>query len=99
MKWPFHDLVQEISCLGNIQGEPQRPRRPVQPWSRAGSGGIEELQEPFYGRHPGIINGVFDFFTIAVGDHLAFDSTGAYSLSGRTDFNGFYSDTVVTISR
>ncbi len=34
---------------------------------------------------------------IAVGDHLVFDNTGAYSLSGRTDFNGFYSDTVVLI--
>ncbi len=36
---------------------------------------------------------------IAVGDHIAFDCTGAYSLSGRTDFNGFYSDAVVTVSR
>lgn len=35
---------------------------------------------------------------IDVGDHIEFGSIGAYSLSGRTDFNGFYSDTVVEIS-
>jgi len=35
--------------------------------------------------------------TIAVGDHIEFGSIGAYSLSGRCDFNGFYSDTVVNI--
>jgi len=34
---------------------------------------------------------------INVGDHIEFGSIGAYSLSGRTDFNGFYSDTVVSI--
>lgn len=34
---------------------------------------------------------------IDVGDHIEFGSIGAYSLSGRTDFNGFFSDTVVTI--
>lgn len=34
---------------------------------------------------------------IRVGDYLEFASIGAYSLSGRTDFNGFFSDTVVTI--
>lgn len=34
---------------------------------------------------------------IAVGDYIEFESTGAYSLSGRTDFNGFYSTDVVTI--
>lgn len=34
---------------------------------------------------------------IDVGDHIEFGSIGAYSLSGRTDFNGFYSDTVVQI--
>ena len=34
---------------------------------------------------------------IAVGDYIEFESTGAYSLSGRTDFNGFYSSDVVTI--
>jgi len=35
---------------------------------------------------------------IDVGDHIEFGSIGAYSLSGRTDFNGFYSDAVVTIN-
>lgn len=34
---------------------------------------------------------------IRVGDHIEFGSVGAYSLSGRTDFNGFYSDRVVVI--
>jgi ornithine decarboxylase len=35
---------------------------------------------------------------IDVGDHIEFGSIGAYSLSGRTDFNGFYSDEVVSIT-
>ena len=35
---------------------------------------------------------------IDVGDHIEFGSIGAYSLSGRTDFNGFYSDNIVSIS-
>lgn len=35
---------------------------------------------------------------IEVGDHIEFGSIGAYSLSGRTDFNGFYSNDLVTIS-
>jgi ornithine decarboxylase len=35
---------------------------------------------------------------IQVGDHIEFGSIGAYSLSGRTNFNGFYSDTVVSIT-
>lgn len=35
---------------------------------------------------------------IRAGDHLEFGSIGAYSLSGRTDFNGFYSDEVVSIT-
>jgi len=35
---------------------------------------------------------------IAVGDHIEFGSIGAYSLSGRTDFNGFHSEDVVSIS-
>lgn len=35
---------------------------------------------------------------ISVGDHIEFGSIGAYSLSGRTNFNGFFSDNVVTIS-
>ncbi len=34
---------------------------------------------------------------IAVGDHIEFGSIGAYSLSGRTNFNGFYSDDVVAL--
>jgi ornithine decarboxylase len=35
---------------------------------------------------------------INVGDHIEFGSIGAYSLSGRTNFNGFFSDNVVLIS-
>lgn len=35
--------------------------------------------------------------TIAAGDYIEFGSVGAYSLSGRSDFNGFYSDTIVSI--
>ncbi len=35
---------------------------------------------------------------IDVGDYVEFGSIGAYSLSGKTDFNGFHSDDVVTIS-
>jgi len=35
---------------------------------------------------------------ICVGDHIEFGTTGAYSLSGRTDFNGFYSENVVTFT-
>ena len=35
---------------------------------------------------------------IDVGDHIEFGSIGAYSLSGRTDFNGFHSDTVVSFT-
>ncbi len=34
---------------------------------------------------------------IDVGDHIEFGSIGAYSLSGRTDFNGFFSDDIVSI--
>jgi len=34
---------------------------------------------------------------VNVGDYIEFGSMGAYSLSGRTTFNGFYSDDVVTI--
>ena len=34
---------------------------------------------------------------ITAGDYVEFGAIGAYSLSGRTDFNGLYSDTVVTI--
>ena len=35
---------------------------------------------------------------IRPGDHLEFGNIGAYSLSGRTDFNGFFSDRIVTIT-
>lgn len=35
---------------------------------------------------------------IRAGDYIEFGSIGAYSLSGRTNFNGFYSDDVVTIT-
>ena len=34
---------------------------------------------------------------IDVGDYIEFGSIGAYSLSGRSNFNGFFSDTVVDI--
>lgn len=36
--------------------------------------------------------------SIRAGDHVEFGLTGAYSLSGRTSFNGFYSSQVVTIA-
>ena len=32
------------------------------------------------------------------GDYLEFGNIGAYSLTGRTDYNGFYSDRIVTIT-
>jgi ornithine decarboxylase len=35
---------------------------------------------------------------IAVGDYIEFGAIGAYSLSGRRDFNGFYSNIVVNIT-
>jgi ornithine decarboxylase len=35
---------------------------------------------------------------IQPGDHLEFGNIGAYSLAGRTNFNGFFSDDIVTIS-
>lgn len=35
---------------------------------------------------------------IRAGDYLEFGSIGAYSVSGRTDYNGFYSDRIVTIT-
>lgn len=35
---------------------------------------------------------------ITIGDYIEFGSIGAYSLSGRSDFNGFYSDLVVNIT-
>ena len=35
---------------------------------------------------------------LSVGDHIEFGTTGAYSLSGRTDFNGFYSEEVVRLT-
>lgn len=34
---------------------------------------------------------------IGRGDHIEFGAIGAYSLGGRTDFNGLYSDAIVTI--
>ena len=36
---------------------------------------------------------------IRPGDHLEFGEIGAYSLSGRTDFNGFHSDRIVKITK
>jgi ornithine decarboxylase len=35
---------------------------------------------------------------IRSGDYIEFGCIGAYSLSGRTDFNGYYSDHIVTIT-
>ncbi|MBU06042.1 MAG: ornithine decarboxylase [Dehalococcoidales bacterium] len=35
---------------------------------------------------------------IRAGDYLEFGNIGAYSISGRTDYNGYYSDRVVTIT-
>jgi ornithine decarboxylase len=35
---------------------------------------------------------------IRVGDYLEFGNIGAYSISGRTDYNGYYSDRIVTIT-
>ncbi len=35
---------------------------------------------------------------IRPGDHIEFGQIGAYSLTGRTDFNGYYSDHIVTIT-
>jgi ornithine decarboxylase len=35
---------------------------------------------------------------IGPGDYLEFGNIGAYSIGGRTDYNGFYSDRIVTIS-
>ncbi len=35
---------------------------------------------------------------IRAGDHLEFGNIGAYSIGGRTDYNGFYSDRIVTIT-
>lgn len=35
---------------------------------------------------------------IRPGDHLEFGNIGAYSLSGRTSFNGFYSEQIITIT-
>jgi ornithine decarboxylase len=35
---------------------------------------------------------------IREGDYLEFGNIGAYSISGRTDYNGYYSDRIVTIT-
>jgi len=35
---------------------------------------------------------------IRAGDYLEFGNIGAYSISGRTDYNGYYSDRIVTIT-
>ena len=35
---------------------------------------------------------------IDVGDYIEFGTMGANSLSGRTDFNGFFSDDIVEIT-
>lgn len=44
---------------------------------------------------PGLVDLPAD---IAIGDYIEFGSIGAYSLGGRSDFNGFYSNTVVNIT-
>lgn len=46
-------------------------------------------------RLPGLVELPVD---IAIGDYIEFGSIGAYSLSGRSDFNGFYSELVVNIT-
>jgi len=35
---------------------------------------------------------------IRAGDYIEFSGIGAYSLSGRSNFNGHFSDTIVTIA-
>ena len=35
---------------------------------------------------------------IRAGDHLEFGNIGAYSISGRTDYNGYFSDRIVEIT-
>ncbi|MGI9284237.1 MAG: hypothetical protein ACR2P1_02525 [Pseudomonadales bacterium] len=35
---------------------------------------------------------------VEVGDHIEFGSIGAYSLSGRTQFNGFFSEDIVSFT-
>ena len=35
---------------------------------------------------------------ISIGDYIEFGAIGAYSLSGRSDFNGFFSDLVVNLT-
>jgi ornithine decarboxylase len=35
---------------------------------------------------------------IRAGDYLEFGNIGAYSIGGRTDYNGFYSDRIVQIT-
>lgn len=44
---------------------------------------------------PGLVQLPVD---IRPGDYLEFGNIGAYSLGGRTDYNGFYSDRIVTIT-
>ena len=44
---------------------------------------------------PGLVQLPVD---IRPGDYLEFGNIGAYSLSGRTDFNGYYSNRIVTIT-
>ena len=44
---------------------------------------------------PGLVQLPVD---IRPGDYLEFGNIGAYSLGGRTDYNGFYSDRIVSIT-
>ena len=44
---------------------------------------------------PGLVQLPHD---IRAGDYLEFGTIGAYSISGRTDYNGYYSDRIVTIT-
>jgi len=66
----FQDSVQEISCLRKVQGESAGPKRPLRPWSCPGTCSIQRFEKALHGRRPGIVNGIFDLFTVAVGDHL-----------------------------
>lgn len=45
---------------------------------------------------PGLVDLPID---IRAGDYLEFGNIGAYSLGGRSDYNGYYSDRIVTITK
>jgi len=66
----FQNSVQEISCLRKVQGKPAWPKRPLNPWSCPGTCHIQRFEKALHDRCPGIVNGIFDLFTVAVGNHL-----------------------------